>query len=108
MNRFASRPLAVFLLCFLAFAGIVHALESAPAAPRRTAGLWDLVSAAWSALFGIAQEEVSSSDPFGSTTSKSDAGSSLDPFGKPAPPPSGTNTSGTGGSVPQGISTVPE
>lgn len=54
--------------------------------------VWNLASDVWASIAGLFDKE----------------GSSIDPFGKPSPPPSGTSTTGTGGSEAQGIPTFPE
>lgn len=100
MNRLASRFLAVALASFFIFAGVASAADLGALAPPPTAtSFWDLVCDAWNAISSsLSQVKDGQGTPLNGGSSQSEAGSSLDPFGQPSPPPSGTNGSGTGGS----------
>ena len=84
MNRLVSRSLVVALVFCFSFAGVVYG-AGGPAASSPTVGVWDLILDTWNALSALWQEEGSNETvpPGSSSTSDSDAGSHLDPFGKP-------------------------
>jgi hypothetical protein len=83
MNRLVSRTLVVALVFCFSFAGFVYA-AGGPTASSQTVGVWDLILDTWNALSKLWQESGSTEPvPPDTSTSNSDAGSSLDPFGKP-------------------------
>jgi len=83
MNRLVSRSLVVALVFCFSFAGVVYG-AGGTAASSPTVSVWDLIVDTWNALSTLWQEEGTNEPvPPDTSTSNSDAGSSLDPFGKP-------------------------
>lgn len=78
MNRLVSRSLVVALIFCFSFTAVVYGAGSATTFSP-TAGVWDLILDTWNALSTLWQEESTNEPvPPDTSTSNSDAGSSVE------------------------------